>query len=82
VPASITCTQTFVRAKVLGWDVEILSDQLTVRSYSSCEAWRPGSMVVQPVITRTSQTTQPPSTSSVQPGGALASIVSFLLCKL
>jgi len=59
------------RAKALGWDVEILSDQLTVRSYSSCEAWRPGPMVVQPI---TSRTAQPSSSASAQLDGALASI--------
>ncbi|OBZ72182.1 mRNA export factor mex67 [Grifola frondosa] len=35
------------RAKLNGWDVVILSDQLVVRAYSSHEAWRPGPMRVQ-----------------------------------
>lgn len=35
------------RAKADGWEVVILSDQLLVRAYSSCEAWKPGPMRVQ-----------------------------------
>ncbi|THH21303.1 hypothetical protein EW146_g226 [Bondarzewia mesenterica] len=35
------------RARLNGWDVEILSDQLVVRGYSSHEAWKPGAMLVQ-----------------------------------
>ncbi|TFK46129.1 NTF2-like protein [Heliocybe sulcata] len=35
------------RAKLNGWDVMIMSDQLVVRSYSSPEAWKPGPMRVQ-----------------------------------
>ncbi|KAH7884498.1 hypothetical protein F5I97DRAFT_1812991 [Phlebopus sp. FC_14] len=35
------------RAKLNGWDVTILSDQWSIRSYSSHEAWRPGRMRVQ-----------------------------------
>jgi len=35
------------RAKLNGWDVMILSDQLVVRAYSSHEAWRPGPLLVQ-----------------------------------
>ncbi|PCH42285.1 NTF2-like protein [Wolfiporia cocos MD-104 SS10] len=34
------------RAKQNGWDVVILSDQLTVRAYSGHDAWRPGPMRV------------------------------------
>ncbi|PCH44854.1 NTF2-like protein [Wolfiporia cocos MD-104 SS10] len=34
------------RAKQNGWDVVILSDQLTVRPYSGHDAWRPGPMRV------------------------------------
>ncbi|TCD70222.1 nuclear mRNA export, poly(A)+RNA binding protein [Steccherinum ochraceum] len=34
------------RAKQLGWDVMVLSDQLCVRAYSSHEAWRPGPMKI------------------------------------
>ncbi|KAI0690620.1 hypothetical protein BC835DRAFT_1363567 [Cytidiella melzeri] len=35
------------RAKLAGWDVMILSDQLNVRAYSSHTAWQPGPMRVQ-----------------------------------
>jgi nuclear RNA export factor len=35
------------QAKADGWDVIILSDQLTVRGYSSHESWRPGRLTVQ-----------------------------------
>ncbi|KAI9457196.1 NTF2-like protein [Russula earlei] len=35
------------RAKSNGWDVEILSDQLVIRGYSSHEAWSPGPLLVQ-----------------------------------
>ncbi|CAL1716423.1 unnamed protein product [Somion occarium] len=35
------------RAKQNGWQVVILSDQLSVRAYSSHEAWKPGPMRVQ-----------------------------------
>jgi len=35
------------RAKANGWDVEILSDQLVIRGYSSHEAWSPGPLLVQ-----------------------------------
>ena len=34
-------------AKLNGWDVLVLSDQLCVRAYSSPEAWRPGPMKIQ-----------------------------------
>ncbi|VDB94284.1 unnamed protein product [Peniophora sp. CBMAI 1063] len=37
------------RAKLAGWDLEILSDQLVVRNYSSHEAWKPGPLLVQAV---------------------------------
>jgi nuclear RNA export factor len=30
-----------------GWEVVILSDQLTVRGYSSHDAWRPGPLQVE-----------------------------------
>jgi nuclear RNA export factor len=36
-----------IRAKANGWDVEILSDQLVIRAYSSHEAWSPGFLLVQ-----------------------------------
>jgi len=35
------------RARLSGWDVVILSDQLTIRSYSNPNAWRVGPMLVQ-----------------------------------
>lgn len=35
------------RAQVNGWGVEILSDQLVIRNYSSHEAWKPGPLLVQ-----------------------------------
>jgi len=38
------------RAKMKGWAVEILSDQLTIRGYSSSDAWTPGPMIVQPIV--------------------------------
>lgn len=55
-----------------GWAVEILSDQLTVRGYSSSDAWTPGPMVVQPIVA--SKEVQPPSVPNLE--AALASIVS------
>ena len=55
-----------------GWAVEILSDQLTVRAYSSSDAWTPGPMVVQPVSASTEA--QPQSLPNLK--AALASIVS------
>ena len=36
-------------AKSNGWDIEIVSDQWTIRGYSSHEAWKPGPMLVQAV---------------------------------
>lgn len=35
------------RAKINNWDVIILSDQWTIRGYSSPAAWKPGPMLVQ-----------------------------------
>jgi len=55
-----------------GWAVEILSDQLTVRAYSSSDAWTPGPMVVQPMVA--SKEVQPPSLPNLE--AALVSIVS------
>lgn len=40
-------TEVLVRAKINGWDVVIVSDQWTIRAYSSPEAWKPGPMLVQ-----------------------------------
>ena len=62
----------FIRAKMKGWAVEILSDQLTVRGYSSSDAWTPGPMVVQPILP--SAEAQPLSLPSLK--AALASVVS------
>jgi hypothetical protein len=60
----------FARAKMKGWAVEILSDQLTVRGYSSSDAWTPGPMVVQPIVA--SKEAQPLKNLEA----ALASVVS------
>ncbi|KAH6909208.1 hypothetical protein BKA70DRAFT_1477020 [Coprinopsis sp. MPI-PUGE-AT-0042] len=57
-------------ARANGWDVMVLSDQWTVRLYSSHEAWKPGPLLVQapftkkprnppPAATTTTTTTQP-----------------------
>jgi nuclear RNA export factor len=35
------------RAKLAGWDVTILSDQLTIRGYSNPNVWKIGPMLVQ-----------------------------------
>ncbi|KAF5342152.1 hypothetical protein D9611_001419 [Ephemerocybe angulata] len=35
------------RAKANGWDVVIVSDQWSIRAYSSCEAWKAGPLLVQ-----------------------------------
>ncbi len=40
-------TEWQIRAKANGWDVEILSDQLVIRGYSSHEEWHPGPLLVQ-----------------------------------
>ncbi|KAJ4480005.1 hypothetical protein J3R30DRAFT_3701151 [Lentinula aciculospora] len=40
------------RAKLSGWDVVIISDQWTIRAYSSPDAWKPGPMIVQPSAAR------------------------------
>lgn len=55
-----------------GWAVEILSDQLTVRAYSSSDAWTPGPMVVQP--SAAPKEAQPPSLPYLE--AALATVVS------
>jgi len=51
-------------AKLAGWDVMILSDQLNIRAYSSHEAWRPGPMKVE--------------ANDVLPSDAIASWISSL----
>lgn len=56
-----------------GWAVEILSDQLTVRGYSSSDAWALGPMIVQPVVA--SKDPQPQSLPNLET--ALGSIVSL-----
>ena len=66
----------FSRAKMKGWAVEVLSDQLTVRGYSSSDAWAPGPMIVQPVVA--SKDPQPPNLPNLE--AALASIVSGGCC--
>ncbi|KZP13583.1 NTF2-like protein [Athelia psychrophila] len=48
-------------AKLNGWDVQILSDQLAVRGYSSHEAWKPGPMLVQAVLGQSTSTIKPPA---------------------
>jgi len=78
-------------AKVNGWEVVILSDQWTVRGYSSHEAWKPGPMLVQ-ALTRQQQAQaartagqgqqpeiQTPSLTLDQQA-ALAAIVSLFPC--
>lgn len=52
-----------------GWDVEILSDQLVVRNYSSHEAWKPGPLLVQAPDPTSSSSSQPSGSSS---GGVVA----------
>ncbi|KDQ57204.1 hypothetical protein JAAARDRAFT_35810 [Jaapia argillacea MUCL 33604] len=60
------------RAKLNGWDVTILSDQLVVRAYSSHEAWKPGPMRVQ--ATGGSSSAQPPISITPQMREQLAAI--------
>lgn len=67
------------RAKLNGWDVMILSDQWTVRPYSSHEAWRPGPMRVQagetiPATQR--QAPMPQPSTSTLPRAALEETLS------
>lgn len=64
-------------ARQTGWDVVILSDQLTVRAYSNHEAWTPGPMRVQagePMASGSSL--QPPANPQIQ--AALSAMVSVL----
>lgn len=60
------------RAKLAGWDVEILSDQLVVRNYSSHEAWKPGPLLVQAPDPSSSSTSSSsvPTTSAAGAAGA------------
>jgi nuclear RNA export factor len=41
------CLMSDFRAKLAGWDVTILSDQLTIRGYSNPNVWKIGPMLVQ-----------------------------------
>ena len=50
-----------IRAKADGWDVEILSDQLVIRGYSSHEAWSPGPLLVQAPVQAAPSSSQPAS---------------------
>lgn len=76
------------RAKLNGWDVVILSDQLTIRAYSSPEAWKAGDLLVQAQAKSTSngsasQNQLPQSVISSLPTeqqSALATIVSTPFC--
>lgn len=54
-------TNLIYSAKLNGWDVQILSDQLAVRGYSSHEAWKPGPMLVQAVLGQSTSTIKPPA---------------------
>lgn len=74
------------RAKLNGWDVVILSDQWSVRQYSSHEAWRPGPLRVQAGETLSATPRQGPmpqqSTSTLPQSAleeALSTFVSFSL---
>jgi hypothetical protein len=50
-----------IRAKANGWDVEILSDQLVIRAYSSHAAWAPGLLLVQAAPSSSQSPSLPPS---------------------
>jgi hypothetical protein len=75
-------------AKLHGWDVVIVSDQWTVRVYSSHEAWKPGPLLVQ-ALSREEQEAQKAAAAAVpaqqpqslpfDPQAALASMVRQLL---
>ncbi|EAU85279.2 hypothetical protein CC1G_10065 [Coprinopsis cinerea okayama7 len=56
------------RARLNGWDVMILSDQWTIRIYSSHEAWKPGPMLVQALPkSSTSTSSSIPSSQPIIP---------------
>lgn len=65
---------TLHSAKADGWDVVILSDQLTVRAYSSHQAWAPGPLKVQegeaakaqPQAVRLTEATSVPIPAAIQ----------------
>ena len=61
------------RAKANGWGVEILSDQLVIRGYSSHGAWAPGPLLVQAAPSSNQSTPLPPSIQR-----ELEAIVRFL----
>lgn len=56
-----------VSANVNGWEVVILSDQWTIRGYSSHEAWKPGPMLVQALTRQQQAQTSRASAQSQQP---------------
>ena len=66
-----------IRAKANGWDVEILSDQLVIRGYSSHDAWSPGPLLVQAVAQAAPSSSQPaPLPASIK--RQLEEIVRFI----
>ncbi|KAG6888995.1 hypothetical protein C0992_006816 [Termitomyces sp. T32_za158] len=54
------------RAKSNGWDVVIVSDQWTVRVYSSHEAWKPGPLLVQALSREEQQAQNAASSAALQ----------------
>lgn len=66
------------RAKLNGWDVMVLSDQWSVRAYSTHDAWHPGPMRVQAGDAMPTQPTQQPTgsipSSSLIPASARAQL--------
>ncbi|KAG5653640.1 hypothetical protein H0H81_011742 [Sphagnurus paluster] len=64
-------------AKLAGWDVVILSDQWTIRVYSSHEAWKPGPLLVQALSREeqeAQQRTPAPAPPILDPQGLLVSM--------
>ena len=55
------------RAKLNGWDVTILSDQWTIRAFSSEEAWKPGQLLVQAPPKPERMATQPTTAAQTAP---------------
>ena len=72
----------FYRAKLNGWDVMILSDQLCIRAYSSHEAWRPGPMKVQAGDSLPSQQATQQRTAVPPAPQALQNALSTFVCGL
>ncbi|KAF8220952.1 NTF2-like protein [Tricholoma matsutake] len=64
------------RAKINGWEVVILSDQWTIRAYSSHEAWKPGPMLVQ-ALTRQQQAQASRAAAQAQQPELLASSLAL-----